>query len=175
MKKINKAAFLDRDGVINKDYGYVYNINNFVWLKNAKRAIKFLNNKKYKVIVISNQSGVARKKFSANDVKKLHIWMNLELKKIDAKIDKFYFCPFYSKYGSKLYKKNSFFRKPNPGMVLRAIKKYKIDKNKSFMIGDKKTDLICAKRADIEFYYKRNNLLKDIKTILKKTYNQNLK
>ena len=167
MGNFNKAAFLDRDGVINKNYGYVHNIEKFVWLKNVKKAIKFLNHKNYKVIVISNQSGVARKIFTEKDVNKLHKWMNSELKKINAKIDKFYFCPFHPKYGSKYYKKDSYLRKPNPGMLLKAIKKYNIQKRKSFMIGDSGSDQICAKRAGIKFFFKKNNLLKDIKKIIK--------
>ena len=107
MGYLNKAAFLDRDGVINKNYGYVYNLDNFVWLKNVKKAIKYLNHKNFKVFVISNQSGVARKIFTEKDVNKLHRWMNSELKKINAKIDKFYYCPFHPKYGSKYYKKKA--------------------------------------------------------------------
>tara|TARA_B100000161_G_C33478881_1_gene381551 strand:+ start:124 stop:660 length:537 start_codon:yes stop_codon:yes gene_type:complete len=168
MENLNKAAFLDRDGVINKNYGYVHSLDNFVWLKNVKKAIKFLNDKNYKVIVISNQSGIARKFYTEKDVIRLHKWMNSELKKINAKVDKFYFCPFHPKYGSKYYKKNSYYRKPNPGMLLEAIKKYNIEKEKSFMIGDTKSDQICANRAKIKFFFKRNNLLKDIRRILKK-------
>ena len=67
-------------GEVNKNYGYVHDIK-FVWLKNVKKAIKFLNNNNYKVIVISNQSGVARNKFTEKDVINLHKWMNIELKK----------------------------------------------------------------------------------------------
>ena len=167
MGYLNKAAFLDRDGVINKNYGYVYNLDNFVWLKNVKKAIKYLNHKNFRVIVISNQSGVARKIFTERDVKKLHKWMNSELKKINAKIDKFYYCPFHPKYGSKYYKKKSYLRKPNPGMLLKAIKKYNIEKEKSFMVGDSRSDQICAKRAKIKFFFKKNNLLKDVKKIIK--------
>ena len=168
MKKFNKVAFLDRDGVINKNYGYVFSVNRFVWLKNVKRAIKFLNYKNYKVIVITNQSGVARKMFTERDVNNLHKWMNIELKKIGAKIDEFYFCPFHPQYGNKYYKRDSYLRKPNPGMIIKAFKKYNIIKEKSFMIGDTKSDLICAKKAKIKFFFKKNNLLKDIKKIIKK-------
>jgi len=168
MVKFNKAVFLDRDGVINKNYGYVHDIKKFVWLKNVKKAIKFLNNNNYKVIVISNQSGVARNKFTEKDVNDLHKWMNIELKKINAKIDHFFYCPYHPRVGLKKYKKKSFFRKPNPGMVLKAIKMYNINIGNSFMIGDQKIDEICAKRSKIKFYYKKNNLLKDIKRILTK-------
>ena len=72
MKIKNKALFLDRDGVINKNYGYVFSTKNFVWLKNVKKAIKYAYSKKYLIIVITNQSGVARGLYSENDVKNLH-------------------------------------------------------------------------------------------------------
>ena len=168
MKKLNKAVFLDRDGVINRNSGYVTRIEDFIWLKNVKRTIKFLNKNKFKVFIITNQSGVARGFFTEKDVKALHKWMNLELKKTEAKIDDFFYCPYHPTVGLKKYKKKSFYRKPNPGMVLKAIKMYKVDVNQSFMIGDKKTDEICANRSKLKFYYKKNNLLKDVKIILKK-------
>jgi D-glycero-D-manno-heptose 1,7-bisphosphate phosphatase len=169
MEKLNKAVFLDRDGVINRNSGYVFQITKFIWLKNVKKAIKLLNKENYKIFVITNQSGVARGFFSEKDVENLHNWMNLELNKINAKIDDFFYCPFHPKVGLKKYKRVSIFRKPSPGMVLKAIRMYKIDVNQSFMIGDKKTDEICAKKSKIKFYYKKNNLLKDVKIILKKS------
>ena len=79
MKPKNKALFLDRDGVINKNFGYVFSTKNFVWLKNVKKAIKFAHKKKYLIIVVTNQSGVARGYYSENDVKKLHNEINKEL------------------------------------------------------------------------------------------------
>ena len=81
MKKKNKALFLDRDGVINKNYGYVFSMKNFVWLKNVKKAIRYAYFKKYLIIIITNQSGVARGLYSENDIKKLHNEINKQLKK----------------------------------------------------------------------------------------------
>ena len=80
MKFKNKALFLDRDGVINKNFGYVFSTKNFVWLKNVKKAIKFAYKKKYLIIVITNQSGIARGFFSENDVNTLHKEINKQLK-----------------------------------------------------------------------------------------------
>ena len=168
MKKLNKAVFLDRDGVINKNSGYVAHIKDFVWLKNVKQAIKLLNQKKFKVIVITNQSGVARGLYTENDIKKLHKWVNDQLKKKKAKIDDFFYCPYYPFGLIKKYKKKSFLRKPNPGMILKAKKKHNINLKSSFMIGDQQSDEICAKKAKVNFFYKKNNLLKDVKKILKK-------
>ena len=81
MKLKNKALFLDRDGVINKNFGYVFSMKNFIWLKNVKKAIKYAYTKKYLIIVITNQSGVARGFYSENDIKKLHKEINRQLKK----------------------------------------------------------------------------------------------
>ena len=94
MKKKNKALFLDRDGVINKNYGYVFSMKNFVWLKNAKEAIRYAYVKKYLIIIITNQSGVARGLYSENDIKKLHNEINKQLKKKNYKISTYFFCIF---------------------------------------------------------------------------------
>ena len=163
MRLKNKALFLDRDGVINKNFGYVFSTENFVWLKNVKKAIKYAYTKKYLIIVVTNQSGVARGFYSEYDVQRLHSEINRELKKINCMIHDFFYCPYHPKYGNKKYKKYSYLRKPNPGMIFKAVKKWNIDLNKSFMIGDKKIDKIAAKRSNLKFIKKKYNLLKEIK------------
>ena len=163
MKPKNKALFLDRDGVINKNFGYVFSIKNFVWLKNVKKAIKYAHSKKYLIIVITNQSGVARGIYSEIDVKKLHNEINKELKKMNCKIHDFFYCPFHPKYGNRKYRKNSYLRKPNPGMILKAVKKWNIDLSKSLMIGDEKTDMLVAKKLNLKFIKKKYNLLREVK------------
>tara|TARA_Y100000310_G_C20141067_1_gene560296 strand:- start:26 stop:523 length:498 start_codon:yes stop_codon:yes gene_type:complete len=165
MKPKNKALFLDRDGVINKNFGYVFSIKNFVWLKNVKKAIKYAHSKKYLIIVITNQSGVARGIYSEIDVKKLHNEINKELKKMNCKIHDFFYCPFHPKYGNRKYRKNSYLRKPNPGMILKAVKKWNIDLSKSLMIGDEKTDMLVAKKLNLRFIKKKYNLLREVKKI----------
>ena len=166
MKKTN-VAFLDRDGVINSRYlnnGYVGSLKHFRWVKGAIKAIKFLNKKNCKVVVVTNQSGVARGFFTIKDVKKLHTYIQKELKKNDAKIDAFYFCPFHKDGVIKRYKKNSVLRKPNIGMFLLAKKKWNIDQKSSFMIGDQKTDIEFAKKAKIKGYlFNQKNLYHFIK------------
>jgi D-glycero-D-manno-heptose 1,7-bisphosphate phosphatase len=163
MKKKNKALFLDRDGVINKNYGYVFSMKNFLWLKNVKEAIKYAYVKKYLIIIITNQSGVARGYYNEKDIKKLHNQINQELIKKSCKIHDFFYCPYHPKYGTKKYKKNSYLRKPNPGMIIKAIKKWNIDKNSSLMIGDKKIDMIAAKKAGLRFVMKKYNLMREVK------------
>ena len=167
MKLKSKALFLDRDGGINKNFGYVFSKKNFTWLKDVKKAIKYAYNNKYKIIVITNQSGVARGLYSENDIKILHNQINNELKTIRCKIHDFFYCPYHPKYGSNKYRKNSYLRKPNPGMILKAVKKWNVDLNKSFMIGDKKIDMIAAQRSNLRFIKKKYNLFREVKKNLR--------
>ena len=166
MKKIN-IAFLDRDGVINSsnfNNGYIGSLKYFKWVRGAIKAIKFLNEKKYKVVVVTNQSGVARGFFKIKDVKKIHSYIQKKLKENDAKIDAFYFCPFHKDGIIKKYKKDSTLRKPRIGMFRLAQKRWKIDKKSSFMIGDQKTDAEFANRAKIKGYlFNQKDLYKFIK------------
>lgn len=169
--KLSKIVFLDRDGVINLsnlNNGYVGSLKHFRWVPGAVKAIKYLNDKNYKVVVATNQSGVARGFFSIKDVKTIHSFIQKKLKENDAKIDKFYFCPFHKDGIIKKYKKNSSLRKPNIGMFRLAQKRWNIDNNNSFMIGDQKTDIEFAKRAKIKGYlFNEKNLYKFIKKIFK--------
>lgn len=165
--KFIKIAFLDRDGVINSNKlnkGYIGSLKYFKWVPGAVKAIKFLNIKNYKVVVVSNQSGVARGFFKISDVQKIHSYIQKKLKENDCKIDKFYFCPFHKDGIIKRYKKKSSLRKPNIGMFLLAKKIWNIDQKNSFMIGDQKTDIEFAKKAKIKGYlFNQRNLFQFIK------------
>ena len=162
--KLIKIAFLDRDGVINSNKfnkGYIGSLKYFRWLPGAIKAIKYLNKKNYKVVVLTNQSGVARGFFTIKDVKKIHFHIQKKLKENDAKIDAFYFCPFHQDGIIKRYKKDSLLRKPKIGMFRLAQKRWNIDLKNSFMIGDQKTDMQFARRAKIKGYlFNKKNLFK---------------
>ncbi len=171
IKRFNviKSFFFDRDGVLIKNYGYFCNKNKIKWLKGAIEAIKILNKKKIKVIMVTNQSGVARGYFTENELRNFHKTMVNQLSIKKAKIDKIYYCPFHPNAKIKKYKKNSKFRKPNNGMLISAIKKYKLRTRECFMIGDNISDYMCAKKSQIFFEYKKNySLDKQILKILKK-------
>ncbi len=159
-KKFNKAAFLDRDGVINKDIGYLHKINDFSWIEGAKEAISFLKKKQFFVIVITNQSGVERGFFSESDINCLHNWINDELKKTDCAIDDFF-------YSTELPSNKIVRRKPSPSMINEALIKYNLKKEKCFMIGDKESDIQCAKNAGIKgFLFTGGNLYTKVKKIV---------
>ena len=167
MKKKTKIAFLDRDGVLNKseiNNGYIGFIKDFKWIAGAKKTIKFLKKNNFKVVIVTNQSGIARGFFSIKDVYKLHNYLKIELIKFGTAIDKIYFCPYHKDGVVKKYKKNSILRKPKIGMFLKVSKIWNIDKKKSFMIGDQKTDIEFAKRADIKgFLFDEKNLYNFVK------------
>ena len=170
IKKVTRkpCCYLDRDGVINVDKGYVGFKRDFVWKKGVKKAIKFLNDNNYLVIVITNQAGVAHGYYKEKDIKNIHGYIDDELRKIGAHIDHYYFSPFHPNAKIKKYKKNSNYRKPNSGMLKKSFKDYQIDKFKSFFIGDRDTDEMCAKKENITFFYYKNSLYKQVKDILKK-------
>tara|TARA_B100001057_G_scaffold500955_1_gene619184 strand:- start:24040 stop:24549 length:510 start_codon:yes stop_codon:yes gene_type:complete len=165
--KLFKAAFLDRDGVLNYDTGYVYKIKDFKWKKNVFEAIKFLNTNKYLVIIISNQSGIGRGYYSEKSLKNLNLWIQKQLKKKKAFVNKFYHAPYYKYSKLKKYRNGYLDRKPNTGMITKAFKKWKIIKKKSFIIGDKESDKKLAKNLNMKFVKvnKKSDLLKIVKNI----------
>lgn len=165
--KLTKIAFLDRDGVINLssyNKGYIGHLKNFKWVPGAIKTIKYLKENAFKVVVVTNQSGVARGFFKIKDVKKIHFFIQKILKDNNTRIDAFYFCPFHKDGIIKRYRKNSPLRKPRIGMFRLAQKKWNINKKNSFMIGDQKTDIEFAKRAKIKgLLFNEKNLYKFVK------------
>ncbi len=145
MKKVNKAVFLDRDGTINKDKGYVYRAEDFEFIEGVIDAIISLNKNMFKVIVVTNQSGIGRGFFSEEDVKNLHVFINSELRKHNAWIDKFYFCPHRPDEGCDC-------RKPKIALFKRAIKDFDVDIKNSFIIGDKISDIQPAEQLSCKAF-----------------------
>jgi D-glycero-D-manno-heptose 1,7-bisphosphate phosphatase len=157
-----KAAFLDRDGVINEDTGYLHDVKDFKWIEGAIEALKILKENNFLIIVISNQSGVARGYFSEQDVHNLHKWINIQLSEHNIKIDDFFFATELPK--TEISKTR---RKPSPRMIEEAIIKYKLNRDDCFMIGDKDIDVLAAKNAKIRgFLFEGGNLSYKIKKIL---------
>ncbi len=147
---MNKAVFLDRDGTINVDKAYLFKPEDFVWIKGAKGAIKYAHDKGYLVIIVTNQSGVARGYFGEDDVKALHKFINDELQKINTKIDAFYYCPHHPEASALKYKVECNCRKPKSGMILQAAKDYNIDLSSSWIFGDKERDILAGKNAGVK-------------------------
>jgi D-glycero-D-manno-heptose 1,7-bisphosphate phosphatase len=143
----NVAAFIDRDGTINEEKGYLYRIEDWKWIAGSIKAIKSLNNAGILVIVISNQAGVARGKYTEYKIEKLHAYVDSELSRAGAKIDAYYYCPHHPEFGV-IRQCNC--RKPLPGMILRAKKDFDIDLGRSYMIGDKMGDVEAGKAAGVK-------------------------
>ena len=165
--KERKAVFLDRDGVLDKDYGYLYEIEKLEWVDGAKEAIAYLTKKGYMIFVVTNQSGIARGFYNHEDVHKLHDYMASELEKAGGKIEKFYYCPHHPKGIVKEYAIVCDCRKPKPGMLLKAMKEYPINREESFLIGDKESDVKAAEAAGIKGYlFTSGNLLDFVQRIV---------
>jgi len=159
------AVFFDRDGVLNRDTDYLFQIEKFQWIDGAIEAIKYFNNNGFFVFVVTNQSGVARGLYTENDVQILHHYMNTELRKFGGHIDQFEYCPFHEDGVVGRYKGPSFRRKPQPGMILDLISNWPIRKEDSFLIGDQESDIMAALSANIKGYkFDNGNLFDFIKS-----------
>lgn len=146
---MNKALFLDRDGVINKEKEYLYKIEDFVFIDGVFDTCKYFQNLGYLIIVITNQAGIARNKYTEKDYNILTEWMIEKFKKECIKIIKVYYCPHHPQYSGECN-----CRKPKPKMILDAKKEYNIDLTNSILVGDKNIDIEAGINAGI-----RNNYL----------------
>ena len=145
----NKAVFLDRDGVINVDHGYVHKVENFDFMPGIFELCQQFNQLGYRLIIVTNQSGIGRGYYSEDDFLKLSDWMKAQFTANRSKIDAVYFSPYHPDKAKAPYLKKSECRKPAPGMLLQAIKDFDLDPGHCILIGDKETDIQAAKAAGI--------------------------
>ena len=160
----NKIVFLDRDGTINKKASracYIEEPDQFVWLDGAKEAIRLLNMNDYKVILITNQPGIARGKLSEGTLQAIHEKMKRELLEIGAHVDKIYYCPHDWDGGCEC-------RKPKPGMLYQAQKEYNLNLTKCILIGDDDRDIEAGNKARCRTYKitEERNLLQIVKDMV---------
>ncbi len=146
----NKAIFLDRDGTINADHGYVHKIDDFQFIEGVGKALKQLQDKGYLLVLVTNQSGIARGYFSEAQFHQLTEWMDWSLDEdYGVVLDGIYYCPHHPE-GKGEFKADCDCRKPKAGMFLEAIKDLNIDPKQSYMVGDKLEDLLAAEAAGVK-------------------------
>jgi D-glycero-D-manno-heptose 1,7-bisphosphate phosphatase len=153
------AAFLDRDGVLNHDDGYVHRPDQVRWVDGAIDTVRWLNDAGYYVFVVTNQAGVARGYYTEASIHDLHGWMQREMQTRGAHIDAFEHCPFHPDGTVERYCQDSPLRKPAPGMILKLQKEWTTDPARSFLVGDRDSDLQAASAAGIKaFKFESGNL-----------------
>jgi len=144
------AVFMDRDGTINEQMGYINHISRFVVLPGTAEAIRLLNKTGFLAIIVTNQSGVARGYFPIELVDEVHNHLRHVLQKEDAVIDDILFCPHYPKGKVEEYDLGCNCRKPKPGLIQKACRKFDIDMDRSYVIGDRVSDIELAERCRLK-------------------------
>lgn len=160
-RMLRPAVFLDRDGVVNHDDGYVGQIDRFRWIDGAIEAIRTLNDAGYFVFLVTNQAGVAHGYYPEAAVTELHRWMQLELRKHGAHLDDIRYCPYHPEGKITAYRRASDWRKPASGMILDLCKTWKVDKSRSRLIGDKQSDIEAGRAAGLSTHLFKGGNLRD--------------
>jgi D-glycero-D-manno-heptose 1,7-bisphosphate phosphatase len=145
-----RAVFIDRDGTISEEVGYINHVSRFRLFPYAPAAIKRLNENGWLAIVITNQAGVARGYFSEDTIQAVHDAMTNELKSNGAQLDAVYYCAHHPSVGEPPYRFDCDCRKPKPGLISRAAKNFDIDLKKSWMVGDRYSDVELARNAGVK-------------------------
>lgn len=147
---MDKIIFLDRDGTINEEVEYLHRPEDLVLLPHITEGLKRLKRQGFKLVVVTNQAGVARGYYGEEEVVSLHKYLNSLLKEEGAEIDHFFYCPHHPIHGIGKYRKACHCRKPDTGMFFMAEHYYQVDKAHSYMIGDKLIDTEAGKRYGVK-------------------------
>lgn len=160
-----QAIFFDRDGVLNEEIGYLWEVEKFKWIDGARDAIRFCNERGLLAIVVTNQGGIARGLYTAREVDRLHDFMQKSLAQVGAHIDGFYYCPHHPEGVVEEFSIECDCRKPKPGLILRACEDFNINPAQAIMFGDSERDIEAAKAAGLRsgIFFAGGNLLKAVK------------
>ena len=156
------TLILDRDGVINKDFGYVCDWKRFEYIDGVIETLKYFTQKKYNIFLVTNQSGIARKLFSEDEFLLFQNSLIYDMKKKGIYIKDFEYCPHHPEAIDKKYRLNCYCRKPNPGMIKKILQNYKIDPDEVIFVGDKISDIQAAFRSGIKNTYLVNDSGSDL-------------
>ena len=143
------AVFLDRDGVINREGGYVHQVDEFHFIDGVFDACREMSKAGYQLIIITNQAGIARGYYTEADFHRLTKWMLNEFRQHGIEIDDVYYCPHHPVHGVGDYRRDCDCRKPAPGMIFRAAREHSLDLHHSILIGDKATDIDAGRAAGV--------------------------
>ena len=146
---MDRAVFLDRDGVLNVDRGYMCRRADFEWIGGVFAGLRRLRELGYRLVVVTNQSGIARGYYTEADFAALTAWMEEELRARGIALAAVYYCPHHPEHGIGAYRRHSDDRKPGPGMILRARDELGVDLAQSALVGDRDTDVEAARRAGV--------------------------
>lgn len=162
---MNRAIFFDRDGVLNEEVGYLWEIEKFKWIDGAREAIKFCNERGLLAIVVTNQSGIARGLYTSREVDALHNFMQKSLAELGAHIDGFYYCPHHPDFSGECD-----CRKPKPGLIRKACEDFKINPAQSILFGDSARDIEAAQAAGLRdgILFTGGNLFEVVKAAIEK-------
>jgi D-glycero-D-manno-heptose 1,7-bisphosphate phosphatase len=149
MTILRKALFLDRDGVINVEKNYVYRIEDFEFVDGIFDLCTCAQSLGFKLIVITNQAGIGRGYYTESDFAQLTQWMLQQFASREICIDRVYHCPFHPTAGIGAYRQESYDRKPNPGMIMKAQADFDLDLANSVLVGDKDSDIEAGRAAGI--------------------------
>lgn len=144
-----KALFLDRDGVVNTDFGYVHKKCDFEFIPGIFELVRRAEHLGYLIFVVTNQAGIGRGFYSEDQFNELTAWMLNIFEREFCHISEVYYSPFHPTEGIGIYKKNDHSRKPNPGMILQAVRSWDLSPSRSIMVGDNESDMEAAFRADL--------------------------
>jgi len=144
-----RAIFFDRDGVLNEEVGYLWEIEKFKWVDGAREAVKFCNERGLLAIVVTNQGGIARGLYTAREVDALHNFMQEELAQLGAHLDAFYYCPHHPEGVIAEFSGVCDCRKPKPGLILRACKDFGVNPSQAILFGDSDRDVKAAEAAGL--------------------------
>jgi D-glycero-D-manno-heptose 1,7-bisphosphate phosphatase len=146
---VRRALFLDRDGVVNVDRGYVHRIEDFVFVDGIIELTRDRVERGWALVIVTNQAGIGRGYYSEHAFEALTAWMRGRFEAAGAPLDAVYHCPYHPEHGLGDWRRDSFDRKPNPGMLLRARDDLGLDLARSAMVGDTASDMLAARRAGV--------------------------
>lgn len=146
---MNRALFLDRDGIVNQEVGYLHRPEDVRWVEGIGALCRTAQALGYKLVVVTNQSGIARGLYSEAEFHSLMDWMRAELEREHVQLTAVYFCPYHPEHGVGGYRREHEDRKPGPGMLLRAAREHGLDLARSVLVGDRCSDIAAANAAGL--------------------------